>query len=179
MKDSIRKLTSVLCLSLLFLLTACGNSKPASAMSVENDAFTLTPQEYIDYLNKFVEEQRDSRYLTVPDFTESGKEIDVSKWYLTLKLIENDEGKLTEIQWDWDSTRNGTTFNAAAYFGTTLYMISADADTADAVISELSMLDSAPPRYETSYVSNDVLYSYSTFGHAQYNTITISPDTES
>ena len=163
----------------LFSLAACGGSKSEPAMKVENDSFSLTPQEYIDYVNNLIEIQDDSSFLTIPDFTESGKTIYIESTHLSLKLTANDGGKLTEIQWHWNAKKQDTTSNIGFYLGVSVLMVSANEDAQGEIVDGLNMFDTTPPEYDTSYTLDGVLYSYSTYGHGQYNTITITPTSDS
>lgn len=170
-------LTAVLLL--LISLAACSGAKPDSVMRVADGSFSLTPQEYIDYINNLIESQGGSDFLPIPDFTESEKTIDIESTHLSLKLTANDDEKLTEIQWHWDAKKQDTTSNIGFYLGASILMISANEDAQEEIVNGLNMLDTAPPKYDTSYTLDGVLYSYSTYGHGQYNTITITPATDS
>jgi hypothetical protein len=168
-----------LALLLLVSLASCGGSKPEPAMKVEDGSFNLTPQEYIDYINNLIEAENDSRYLSIPDFTKSEKSIDVKGNNLYLTLTSDSDGKLTEIRCHWNAKKQGTTSNAGFYLSASILMISADEDAPEKVVGELDMLDTVSPMYDTSYTLDGALYSYSTYGHGQYNTITITPATDS
>ena len=174
-----KKFLVPLALLVLFTLASCGGAKPEPAMKVEDGSFSLTPQEYIDYINNLIEAQNDSHYLSIPDFTESEKSIDIKGVSLYLKLTANSDGDLTEIQCHWDAKKQGTTSNAGFYLSASILMISADEDASEKVVGELDMLDVVPPKYDTSYTLDGVQYSYSTYGHGQYNTITITPAADS
>lgn len=171
-------LVLILSLSFLFALTSCGSSKSQGPMAVTDGTFGLTPQEYIDKLNTLVEASNDSRYLSIPDYVESGKSISVGSIYLELTLTADDDGNLTEIKWHWNADRVGTTENAIFQLSATILLISDNEEALETVIDELDPLDSSYPRYDTSYVLDGALYQYSSINHAQYNDITITPDSD-
>lgn len=176
-----RKMKCIVLAGLLVLAlacTSCGSQKAEPVFSAKDNAFTITPQGFIDYINTIVEEQNDSRYWTIPDYAESGKAIEVKSIFLTLTLEANESGNLTKIQLDWDAKRQGTGDNIGLYISGIVYGLTENSDAISTVLSELDMLDTEPPKYETSYSDSGVLYSYSTYGHAQYNTLTITPSSD-
>lgn len=169
-------LALLLSLTFLFALTACGEPKSQGVMAVTDGTFGLTPQEYIDKLNTLVESLNDSRYLSIPDYVESGKPILVNSIYLDMVLTADDDGKLNGIKWGWHSERAGTTENVNFYLNETIFMISANEEAIGTVIDELDPLDYRYPRYDTSFVLDGALYQYSSTAYAKYNDITITPD---
>lgn len=163
----------ILCfLCFLLLCTSCASS--TKLMPVQNEAFSITPEEFIERLNALVDEQNDSRYLSIPNFGGNGNEIKIDSFYLTLKLVIDSDRNVTEIKWHWDGERQGTGRNIGLYLSGAIYMITGSEKMIDTIISELDMMDTSSPGYDTSYTYNDVLFSYSTFGHGKSNDVTIS-----
>lgn len=155
----------------LFMLTSC--SSPKADMYIENDAYNLTPQEYIDRLNSFVEEQGDSRYLTIPDFEESEEPIAIDSIYLTLFLTTDDSGKITEIRYSWDGTREDIGYSIGLYFSYTFSMLGVE--DINLIYDELDMMNVNSNAYETSYDENGTYFSYDTMGGGAFNHLTIAP----
>lgn len=162
-------------LSLIFIivlsLAAC--SAPKSNSLIENGAYNITPQEYIDKINSVVEDQGDSRYLPIPDFQDSGDMIDIDFIYLTLELTTNDAGNITEIYYTWDATRQGVGYSLGLYLEYTCQLLGIS--NSDAVFDELDMMNYTSSSYETTYTDNGTLFSYSTIGNGQFNYLTICP----
>lgn len=172
----VKKAASLLCIILvIFLLMGC-EAKPQPIMPVSNGAFILTPQEYIDHMNNVVEDQNDSRYLSIPEFEESDKTIDIDWIDLTLTLSTNSDGKIEKIQYKWHSSRTNADRNVNLYLSATIYMTSASSEVGQAVFDNLDIGDSRTPKYSTSYTTNGVQYEYSVWGYGEYNTITIYPE---
>lgn len=167
-----KKAFSLLLLIIVVLsLAACSASKSNSL--IENGAYNITPQEYIDKINSVVEDQGDSRYLQIPSFQESGDKIEIDFIYLTLELTTNDEGNITEIYYEWNAARQGIGYSLGLYLGCTCQLLGIS--NSDAVFDELDMMDYTSSGYETTYTDNGTLFSYSTIGNGQFNYLTICP----
>lgn len=147
-------------------------------MAVTDGTFGLTPQEYIDRLNILVEDLNDSRYLSIPDYVESGSPILVDGIYLDLILTADDDENLTGVKLEWHANRAGTTENAILYLSATILLISDNEEAVDTVIDKLDPLDSSYHHYDTSCVLDGALYQYSSTGYAKYNDVTITPSLE-
>lgn len=91
----------------LLLIALCCSCALKAIMSVSDDSFSLTPDEFIANLNAVIEEQNDSRYWTIPPYTESGRDIDISGSNFSLRLDVNNHGKITAIRWDWKASKQG------------------------------------------------------------------------
>lgn len=88
--------TILVCLSLIFL-SACGTS---SSISIENGAYSCTPQEFIDTLNQAFNDNNIS--FTIPNYENSGDEIPIGDGgKVSLTLDATDNGRLSRIQLDW------------------------------------------------------------------------------
>lgn len=152
-------------------LAAC--SAPKSDMYIENGAYNLTPQEYVDRINEVVEAQGDSRYTPIPEFQKSGDEIEIDFIYLTVEITTNDSGNITEIYYTWDGTRRGIGDNLSLYLGYTFELLGiSDSST---VYETLDMMDYTYTAYETTYTENGTLFSYRMMGNGQFNYLTIEP----
>ena len=168
-----KKLAAILCL-LPILLAGC--SAPSADMYVNEGAYNLTPQEYIDRINEIVTAQEDSRYKEIPDFLEAGDAIEIDFIYLTVEISTDDAGKITEIYYTWDATQSDVGYSIGLYLGYTIDMLGIS--NSDTVFDELDMMDTSSAGYETSYSENGTLFSYSTIGHGQFNYLTIRPTSE-
>ncbi len=162
-------------LSLLIIvvlsLAACSASKSNSL--IENGAYNITPQEYIDKINSVVDDQEDSRYLHIPDFEDSGDSIDIDFIYLTLELTTNDIGNITEIYYTWDGSRQDVGYSLGLYLGYTCELLGIS--NSDTIFDKLDMMNYTSPSYETTCTENGTLFSYSTIGSGQFNYLTICP----
>ena len=154
------------------LVMLAGCSSPKSDMYVEDGTYNLSAQEYIDRINEVVALQNDSRYMEIPAFEESGKTIDIDSFYMDLEISTDDNGKITELYYTWDATRDGIGQSIGLYIGYTSEMLGIDSDT---VYDELDMMDTSSAGYETSYCEADTLFAYSTIGHGRFNYLTIKP----
>lgn len=152
-------------------LAAC--SAPKSNFLIEDGAYNITPKEYIDKINLVVEAQGDSRYLPIPDFLNSGDEIQIDFIYLTLELTTNDAGNITEIYYTWDASRQDIGYSLGLYIGYTCELLGIN--DSDTVFDELDMMDYTSSGYETTYTENNTLFSYSTIGHGRFNYLKICP----
>lgn len=157
--------------TILLVLTGC--TAPKAEMHVQDGAYSLTPQEYIDRINATVDAQGDSRYLSIPDFQASGDEIEIDFIYLTVQLSTNESGNLTEIYYTWDWTQSGIGENLGLYLGCTFSLLGID--DVNGTYDALDMMDTSYAGYETTYTENGTLFSYSMIGHGQFNYLTITP----
>ena len=163
-----------ICGLLFFLLVGCGQAKPD--MYIENKAYNLTPQEYIDAINSNVTATGDDRYLTIPDFEASEAPIDIDFIYLTVSFTTDDNGKINKIFYSWDGTRKNVGYSVGLYCGKTLDMISPK--NVDSVWEKLDIMNTASNNYKTSVSDNGTLYSYQMMGSGQFNFLTITPGSE-
>lgn len=86
----------LVCLSFI-LLSACNNSP---SIRIENQAYSCTPQEFIDMLNQAFRDNNIS--LTIPDYENSGGELPIGDGgKVSLILDESADGRLNRIQLDW------------------------------------------------------------------------------
>lgn len=166
-----RKISLLFIPALAISITACSASK--SDMYIENNAYNLTPQEYINRINDMVAAQGDSRYISIPEFQESGAEIKIDFFYLTVEFTTNNSGKISEIYYTWDGSRRNVGNNLSLYLGHTFEMLGIR--DSDMVYETLDMMDYNYTSYETTYTENGTLFSYSMIGNGQFNYLTISP----
>lgn len=166
------KKVKIALISVFCLVTLVGCSSPKSDMYVEDGAYNLSAQEYIDRINEVVAQQNDSRYMEIPAFEESGETIDIDFIYMELEISTDDNGKITELYYTWDATRDGIGQSIGLYIGYTSEMLGIDSDT---VYDELDMMDTSSAGYETSYCEADTLFAYRTIGYGRFNYLTIKP----
>lgn len=84
---------------ILALLCGCGQ-QASSRISVENGAYSCTPQEFIDTLNQAFYDNNIS--FTISNYENSGDEIPIGDGgKVSLTLDATDNGQLSRIQLDW------------------------------------------------------------------------------
>lgn len=157
---------------LALTLAGCSASKPD--MYVEDGAYNLSAQEYIDRINEVVAIQNDSRYLEIPDFESSGETIEINSFFLEVKISTNTDGNITEIKYSWDGYRNDIGYSVGLYAGYTMELLGFG--DSEAVYDQLDMMNPASAGYETSYSEAGTLFSYLVYGYGQYNHLTIAPE---
>ena len=157
---------------LALTLAGCSASKPD--MYVEDGAYNLSAQEYIDRINEVVAIQNDSRYLEIPDFETSGETIEIDSFFLEVKISTNTNGNITEIKYSWDGARDDIGYSVGLYTGYTMELLGFG--DSDAVYDQLDMMNPASTGYETSYSEAGTLFSYWVYGYGQYNHLTIAPE---
>ena len=112
----------VLLLGVLALtLAGCSASKPD--MYIEDGAYNLSAQEYIDRINEVVAIQNDSRYLEIPDFETSGETIEIDSFFLEVKISTDTDGNITEIKYSWDGARDDIGYSVGLYTGYTMELL--------------------------------------------------------
>lgn len=157
---------------LALTLAGCSASKPD--MYVEDGAYNLSAQEYIDRINEVVAIQNDSRYLEIPDFESSGETIEIDSFFLEVKISTNTDGNITEIKYSWDGARDDIGYSVGLYTGYTMELLGFG--DSDAVYDQLDMMNPASTGYETSYSEAGTLFSYWVYGYGQYNHLIIAPE---
>lgn len=162
-------------LATIFLITVFSSCSPKnkSAMYVVDGAYNLTPQEYIDAMNQHIENQADDRYKTISDFVNSGEEIEILSFRLTVEFETNDDGKISRITYNWDAVNASIITAATMLIGSTIGMISPD--DGENVIQSLDMMNPNYPKYSTEAASGETVYKYSVYGYGDYNTLVIEP----
>ena len=150
---------------LALTLAGCSASKPD--MYVEDGAYNLSAQEYIDRINEVVAIQNDSRYLEIPDFESSGETIEIDSFFLEVKISTNTDGNITEIKYSWDGARDDIGYSVGLYTGYTMELLGFG--DSDAAYDQLDMMNPASTGYETSYSEAGTLFSYWVYGYGQYN----------
>ncbi len=149
---------------LLVLCTSCGSSKNA-AIQVADNSFTMTPQAYIDYLNRAAENYMDDGLVQIPNYTESGQKIEIDTGF-DLTLTTDDDGNLTGIEWSWFSSRSND-MNSSFYLGVALGMVIPDQDEIEQTAQELKLLEYTQSDFECYSSYGDVA-----FAHSMYTSIT-------
>jgi len=169
-----KKLLSLaLALLMSVSLAACGSgNKPL--MYISDNAYNITPEEYIGTLNETVEDQQDSRYLSIPEFKNSDEDIDIDRMNLSLTLTTNDDGLITKISYDWDGTKENVVGTVGLLLYTTCYMLSPETYESD--FDDLDLMDTSSNHYETYCNVNGTKLSYSTMENGKFNTLNIAPD---
>ena len=140
----------------------------------QKDAYNLTPQQYIDLLNRAVSRQNDTRYWPVPPFAGSGWPIDIGGGAATLTLTANAQGLLTRLEWAWDAARKDAEKSVGLYLRATVSMLSPQ--HVDDVLEKLDMLDDACESYETHAQDGGSKFHYRASDNARTNTLAICPD---
>ena len=143
-------------------------------MYIEDGAYNLSAQEYIDRINEVVAIQNDSRYLEIPDFETSGETIEIDSFFLEVKISTDTDGNITEIKYSWDGARDDIGYSVGLYTGYTMELLGFS--DSDAVYDQLDMMNPASTGYETSYSEAGTLFSYWVYGYGQYNHLTIAPE---
>ena len=156
---------------LALTLSGCSASKPD--MYIEDSAYNMSAQEYINRINEVVSIQNDSRYLEIPNFEASGEIIEIDSFFLEIKITTDTNGNITEIYYSWDATRGDVGYSVGLYTGYTMELLGFS--DSDAVYEQLDMMNTASAGYETSYSEAGTSFSYLTYGHGQYNHLTIAP----
>lgn len=156
----------------LFMFVSCGNgSSDNSTVKIENGSYLLTPEEYIEFINQCVESTTDSRYLEIPEYTESGESIDIDYIHCTLTIEENENGNIYEIAYYWNGNRKDIGYSIGLYCSATFDYFSGG--QIDEIFDKLDMMNLSTNQYETSCTNNGSLYSYKKMG--EFNWLTISP----
>jgi len=98
-------------------VSSCGTAKPD--ITVIDSAFSCTPQEFIDGLNKTVTKANDSALYAVGTYPGNREELQVKSTALTLALTENSDGKLIKVHLYWYSGSNdeNVIMSAGCYCG--------------------------------------------------------------
>jgi|GEM_PF-5712310 len=110
-----RLLTITTVIMMLVGITACGSSK--SDVSVDNGAFTCTPQELIDSINATVKAANNDELYAIGDFAGDGEELQISGTALTLTLDQNGDGNLQHVKLYWYSgDGSGNVLASAGYY---------------------------------------------------------------
>lgn len=190
-----RKVITIILAFSLALLTGCGESGPATILYVENNAYNLTAQEYIDLMNSSIEQQ-DANYPTIPnwdvesdsiemgmwtdrsDIDEDDKNIikasQVGSWFNELRIETNAEGKISEINYHWEVRSQEQT--DAAYFmaGLTIGM-AVGAENSQSVYDELEMTKTGVSSHTNEFDLNGSHFHFMSYGYGKYNDLYISP----
>ena len=106
-----KKIVSIIMLVVVILsLTGCGAQNDEDVVignvKVENNAFNVTPQEWIDEVNIFIKLVKEDKgeeadgLLSLPDFNESGKKESMGK-HTSMTYTTDDNGKLTSVSFEW------------------------------------------------------------------------------
>lgn len=167
----------------LFAVLAFSNSKSSQSASTRNavlrvsdNAFNMTPQQYINLVNSAIVAQGDSRYKTIPDFVESGEQIEICWINFTLALTTNEAGYISKFEFDWKLGSDSVNNTAPFVVGYTIGCI-CPGEAADAVFSRLDMMDTTSPKYNTIATSNGVVFDYDCFYDGIYSELVITPKT--
>ncbi len=83
----------VLLLLIPLILSGCNKV----SIDIVDGTYTCGAQEFVELLNSATNKAGDDSILRVPDFSTSGKEIDLSE-NVSITLTENKSGKLREIE---------------------------------------------------------------------------------
>lgn len=173
-----RFVSLILSLLMSLAMTACGGASDGATIRVENGAFNWKAQELIDALNTEIENTGDSRYFSIPDFSESGEKIiidDSSFDGLVMILENNEEEYVTKISIEWCTFgENVERVNTCALLVGRL-IGSIAPEQAEEIYSQLDMDATGTPEYTTEYTVNsvDFVYNYRLKGMNQ--SLTVSP----
>ncbi len=146
---------------LTLLCTACGGKK--ADIQLKGDAFSMTPQEYIDTMNRIATSNPEEGLLEISDYVESGEAIKLDSG-ISLSLTANDSGDLTGIEWSWFSDHFDNYLhdsNAYYYLGVTTRMVIPDEDEVDRVVDELQLLDNTQSEISAVSFSGDIGFTHS------------------
>lgn len=191
-----KKVITIILVFALVLLTGCGESKPATVLYVENDAYNLTPQEYIDLMNSSIEQQ-DANYPTIPNWDvnsesmEIGMWVDrsdiyadndgditkcsnVGTWFNELRIETNADEKIIGICYEWEIKDQELT--DAAYFmaGLTIGM-AVGPENIQTVYDALDMAKTGVSSYINECDNNGSHFYFTSYGYGKYNYLHISP----
>ena len=156
----------------LILLSGCEKNKPATVLYVENDSYNLTPQEYIDLMNSSIKQQ-DANYPTIPDWDEESTLLEIDKWFTTLDMKTNGNGKITRISYHWEVKNQEQTDAANFMAGLTIGM-AVGPENIQTVYDALDMTKTGVSSYINECDNNGSHFYFMSYGYGKYNDLYIS-----
>lgn len=155
---------SIILLGLIFALL-CGCSQQSAGtssgrISVENGAFTCTPEDIVNEINNMVESDTDGILLGLGEYPGSGESMypdDLGRLQLTMEA--NEAGNLTSVRLYWDSSTNNENVitSAGAYCSILFDLLSHD--NSEAIYSSISEIISEGSG-TVDFENNGVLVSF-------------------
>ena len=154
----------------LFVTCGCSGSTQKQRMYVVNGAYNLTPQEYIDLSNQFMESQKDGEYFLIPDWdtAEANKVYVTESFYISFKV--NDEGKITRILYQWRGLTEES-YSAAFLIGATMEMISPG--NGDIISEQLDLFNSSEKSIDNNYAIDGSLFYYTSLNYRRAESFSV------
>ena len=155
---------SIILLGLIFALL-CGCSQQSATtssgrISVENGAFTCTPEDIVNEINNMVESDTDGVLLGLGEYPGSGESMhpdDLGRLQLTMEA--NEAGNLTSVRLYWDSgTNNENVITSAGAYCSILFDLLSH-DNSEEVYGSISQIISRGSG-TVDFENNGVLVSF-------------------
>ena len=113
----------LLAVTVLSIFVGCTAKKQNASITVENGAYSISPDEFVASFNAAVEEyrktsdnQRSSDLLLLPDFEESAKEMSMGAGLSISYYTDGENGNLKELTLYWnDSVASNTEIMTAGF----------------------------------------------------------------
>lgn len=163
----------VLALGLLALCGCSGGGAQKSIMYVDGDAYNLTPKEYIDLINASIEDQN-ADYPLIPAWDEDALSLEIDNRFIKLSIKTNENGKITEIGYDWEIKSQKQTDAALFMAGLTIGM-TAGAENSQSVYDALEMTKTGVSSHINECDENGSHFYFISSGHGKYNSLNVYP----